>query len=190
MVCIIIPAKAGSRRLSNKNMALINGRPMIDYTIDQAFASKRAGAIYVSTDSEEIATHARSRKVKVIMRDASLGGETPLLDVYRHALQKINDPTITVVVGFQPDHPDRNRGVDEALAAFESAGADCDMLYSIEADGKKNGAHCIVTRAFLESRKNPVADSVQKIAIVDDCTNIHYPEDLKRAKERLQARRD
>lgn len=189
MIVIIIPAKAGSSRLPNKNMALVGGRPMIDYAIvDQALASKRAQAIYVSTDSQEIAAHARSRGVNVIMRDASLGGETPLLDVYRHALRQINDPLITVVVGLQPDHPDRTVSVDDAIAAFEKAGPDCDMLVSTEADGKKNGAHCIVSRAFLESGKNPATDPVKKIAIIDDCTNIHYPDDLKRAEERLKAK--
>ncbi len=183
---ILIPAKGGSKRLPNKNMAPVAGRPMIDWAIDQALSSKKSEVVYVTTDSEEIADHARARGVKVIVRDVSLGGETPLLDVYRHALEQINDESFEVIVGLQPDHPDRNVTVDEAIEAFIGH-AGCEMLASKEADGTKNGAHCIVSRAFLESKKNPATDPTEKIMIVDDCTNIHYPEDLRRAEERLRS---
>ena len=188
MIVAFIPAKGGSTRLPNKNMALVNGRPMIDYAIEHAKASTHVQAIYVTTDAEDIAAHARSRGVNVIMRDTSLGGDTPLLDVYRHALRQINDPSIKMIVGVQPDHPDRTVSLDEAIAAFRSAGPDCELLYSTEADGKKNGAQCVISRTFLESGKNPAVDVVNKIGIVDDCTNVHYPDDLKRAEERLIAR--
>ena len=34
MKIVIIPAKGGSTRLPNKNMHLLNGRPLIEYTLD------------------------------------------------------------------------------------------------------------------------------------------------------------
>ena len=86
MIVIVIPAKGGSNRLPNKNMAPINGRPMIDYAIDDALASRRAAAVYVSTDSDAIAAFAASRNIPVLRRPETLGGEVPIIDVYRHAL--------------------------------------------------------------------------------------------------------
>ncbi len=184
MLPIVIPAKGGSTRLPNKNMALINGRPMIDYSIDQALASKKADAIYVSTDSEVIAEHAKTRGLNVIMRPESLGGETGLLDVYRHALENINDESIKIFVGLQPDHPDRKVSVDEAIEMFQSEKG-LDMLASQEADGTKNGSHCIVTRKYLESGKSPATDPINKKMIEDDCTNVHFMDDLLKAQENL-----
>ena len=45
MIIIIIPAKGVSNRLPNKNMTPINGRPMIDYSIDQALACGWQGLV-------------------------------------------------------------------------------------------------------------------------------------------------
>lgn len=184
MIVIIIPAKGASNRLPNKNMTPINGRPMIDYTIDEALASKRGETIYVSTDSDAIAAHAMARGIKVVRRPESLGGEVPILEVYRHALANIPEgPQVSVVVGLQPDHPDRDVTVDETIAILESEGVD--RVMSKEANGTKSGAHYVLTRHFVDS-----GESRKDITIVDDCTNIHYPADLERAAARLAARKD
>jgi CMP-N-acetylneuraminic acid synthetase len=179
MLIVVIPAKGGSSRLPNKNMAPLNGRPMLDYTIDDARACQRAGAIYVSTDSDAIAAHAETLGVQVIRRPESLGGDVPIVEVYRHALATIGRDDIKTIVGLQPDHPDRRVSVDDALDMFEKEGAD--RLFSEEAGGAKNGAHYIMTRRFLDT------DISQKdMTIVDDCTNVHYAEDLQAAEEYLR----
>jgi CMP-N-acetylneuraminic acid synthetase len=182
MIVIVIPAKGGSNRLPNKNMVPVNGRPMIDYAIDQALASKRASAIYVSTDSDAIATHAASRGIAVLRRPESLGGEVPIIEVYRHAIANMSDGSkVSVVVGLQPDHPDRNVTIDETIAIFEREGAD--VLNSKEASGTKNGAHYVLSRHFVDT-----GTARHTTTIVDDCTNIHFPADLERAGTRLAAR--
>lgn len=183
MIVILIPAKGHSNRLPNKNMVDVNGRPMIDYAIDQALASKRASAVYVTTDDDAIAAHVESRGLRVIRRPESLGGEVPLLDVYRHALAEMREPTISIVVGLQPDHPDRTMSVDDAIAVFEASGQECDVLSSEEPNGKHSGAHYIISRRFIET-----GDRRGEVTIVDDCTNVHTPEDLARAAARLRER--
>jgi CMP-N-acetylneuraminic acid synthetase len=182
MIVIIIPAKGASNRLPNKNMTPINGRPMIDYAIDDALASKRASAVYVSTDSEAIATHATARGLPVIRRPESLGGEVPIIEVYRHAIANMpNGADVSVVVGLQPDHPDRDVSVDESIAIFERENVD--VLNSTEADGTKNGAHYVLSRHFVNT-----GEARRKATIVDNCTNIHFPADLRKASERLSER--
>ena len=180
MIIAVIPAKGGSRRLPNKNMTKIGGRPMLDYSIRAARECERIDAVYVSTDSDEIALHAESHGVPVIRRPESLGGETPIADVYRHAVGSVGE-AVTTVVGLQPDHPDRDVSVSEALDRFLTESAD--RLMSTEADGTKNGAHYILSRHFLET------DASRKdVVIVDDCTNIHHASDLSRAEARLADR--
>ncbi len=181
MIVIIIPAKGDSSRLPNKNLSVLNGKPMLDYTVDQARASKRASAIFVSTDSDLVEKRARELGIEVIRRPSSLGGEVPIIDVYRHALETLGDPSISEIVGLQVDHPDRNISVDDAFAEYEKSGAA--LLNSTEADGTKNGAHYIMSRRFLDT-----GISKKTISIVDDCTNIHYESDLKLAEERLKRR--
>jgi len=183
MIVIVIPAKGKSSRLPNKNITLLNGRPMIEYSIDEARLSKRADQIYVSTDSDEIAAHVEKMGVKVIRRSKSLGGDVPIIDVYRHALSEMpNGDKVEVLVGLQPDHPDRDIRVDEALEIFERESVD--RLMSKQKDDEKNGSYYVLSRHFLTH-----GESRHDVTIVDDCTNIHYPEDLKRAEARLSNRK-
>ncbi len=185
MIVIVIPAKGGSSRLPNKNMAPLGGRPMLDYSVDAAKACAEADAIYLSTDSDAIAAHAESLGVSVIRRPESLGGDVPIIDVYRHAVARIEEvggggARVETVIGLQPDHPDRDMGVAEALDIFRREGAD--RLMSTEADGTKNGAHYVLSRHFLDT-----GDSRKDMVIVDDCTNVHYQQDLDRAAKRIAA---
>jgi CMP-N-acetylneuraminic acid synthetase len=183
MIIAVIPAKGGSTRLPNKNMTLVNGRPMLDYAIDDAQASKRVDRIYVSTDSDAIATHAQTRGVAVIRRPESLGGDVPIIEVYRHALANMAErDSVRTIVGLQPDHPDRDVSIDDSIARFEQAKAD--VLNSTDAKGVKNGAHYVLSRHFVDT------DSArQTVTIVDDCTNIHFDSDVKLASDRLAARK-
>jgi len=182
VIVIVIPAKGASNRLPNKNMAMIGGRPMIDYSIDQALASKRATAIYVSTDSDVIAAHAAGRGISVIRRPESLGGEIPILDVYRHAIANMPDGgKVAILVGLQPDHPDRDLTIDATIETLEREGAD--RVMSKEPNGTKSGAHYVLRRHFIDT-----GESRKDVTLVDDCTNIHFPADLERAARRLDAR--
>lgn len=62
----LIPARGGSKRLPGKNMRHLGGRPLIDWTISAAFKSEALDAVYVSTDSDEIADFAESRGCQVV----------------------------------------------------------------------------------------------------------------------------
>ncbi|MFH1115226.1 MAG: acylneuraminate cytidylyltransferase family protein [Pseudomonadota bacterium] len=64
MVLGLIPARAGSSELKLKNIRPVNGRPLIEYTIEAALASK-IDRVIVSTDSEEIAEIARAAGAEV-----------------------------------------------------------------------------------------------------------------------------
>ena len=50
----IIPARAGSTRVPNKNKVLINGHPMIAYTIESAKQSGVFAKLLLATDDDEI----------------------------------------------------------------------------------------------------------------------------------------
>ncbi|WP_208587515.1 acylneuraminate cytidylyltransferase family protein [Gracilibacillus suaedae] len=73
----IIPARAGSKGIPNKNIKQVSGKPLIQYTIDEAKKSKYLDRIIVSTDSSEIASIS-----------SELGAEIPFLRPKEYATDK------------------------------------------------------------------------------------------------------
>ena len=67
-ILIIIPARSGSKRILNKNIKLLNKKPLIYYTIRYALKENKNARVVVSTDSKEIAN----------LSD-KFGAETPFL---------------------------------------------------------------------------------------------------------------
>jgi len=180
MIIAIIPAKGGSKRLPNKNMSILNGQPMINYAINYAKQSKLIDKIYISTDSDVIDNHCSKLGLDVIRRPESLGGETPIIEVYKHSLNNIvNNNIVNILVGIQPDHPDRNIKIDDAINIFLANKVD--RLISTEKDGTKNGAHYILSKYFLA-----FGVSKNDHVVIDDCTNVHYESDLKKASVRIK----
>ena len=49
----IIPARSGSKGLSDKNVRILNGKPLLAYTVEAARNSGIFETVHVSTDSEE-----------------------------------------------------------------------------------------------------------------------------------------
>jgi CMP-N,N'-diacetyllegionaminic acid synthase len=178
MIVVIIPAKASSKRLKNKNMRLVNGKPLIQYTINYAKESNLIDDVYISTDSKKIINFSKKIKIKTIKRSKKLSGETPIIEVYRHALKKINKKKIKIIVGLQVDHPDRNLILDRLIKKFIIK--KLDFLFSVDKNNIKNGAHYILSRRYLLS-----GIMKKKFKVVDDCTNIHYLKDLKKAEKNL-----
>ena len=60
MNVVIIPARGGSKRIPKKNIRLFRGKPIIAWSIEAAIKSNCFDKVFVSTDSEEIATIAKS----------------------------------------------------------------------------------------------------------------------------------
>lgn len=87
---VIIPARGGSERIPGKNTREIAGIPVLARTIAIAKSAGFSGAIFVSTDSPEIAALARSLNVEVIDRPADLADHyTPLLPVIQHSMSQL-----------------------------------------------------------------------------------------------------
>ena len=62
-VLAIIPARAGSKGLKNKNIKIFNKKPLIYWTVKQAKNSKYIDRIYVSTDSKKILNKIKKYKI-------------------------------------------------------------------------------------------------------------------------------
>ena len=117
MKVALIPARAGSKGIPNKNIRELNGKPLIAYSIATALESKEFDEVIVSTDSPKIASIAK-------MYGASIPGLRPkelsedrstALDLIIYILEKI--PSISDVMYLQPTSPLRT--TEHIKEAFE-----------------------------------------------------------------------
>lgn len=97
-ILAVIPARAGSKGIPNKNIRIINGRPLISYMIENAINSTLISDIVVSTDSPEIEMIASKYKVDCIHRKPNLCGDEVTLDsvVYDAITRYQTDYVITL----------------------------------------------------------------------------------------------
>lgn len=79
-ILAVIPARAGSKGIPNKNIRIINGHPMIYYAINNAKQSEWITDIVVTTDSPEVGIIASQMGVSVHWRSEALCGDAVTLD--------------------------------------------------------------------------------------------------------------
>lgn len=99
---VVIPARAGSKRLKGKNLLPIDGVPMISRAVKTALASACFSRVIVSTDDAAIAQAARLAGAEVpFMRPAELANDTASsLDVLLHAVETLaGDGNLPEIVG-------------------------------------------------------------------------------------------
>lgn len=125
MSTVVIPARGGSKRIKNKNIVDICGKPLIAWTIETALSSGVFDRVIVSTDCPDIAEAARAAQAEVSsLRPAHLSDDHATLDVViQHAIEAYEITSDWVCMTFatacllQP--PTLRNGADMAAAAPE-----------------------------------------------------------------------
>lgn len=112
IVCSIC-ARGGSKGVPNKNVRLLNGRPLIEYSISQALATGLFDAVVVSSDSEDILRIAESSGATLLVkRPPELATDRAAkLPVIQHCLLEAERQlkrTFDVVVDLDATAPLRN----------------------------------------------------------------------------------
>jgi CMP-N-acetylneuraminic acid synthetase len=126
----VIPARGGSKAIPRKNLAPLDGRPLIAYTCEAARRSRRLTRTVVTTDDEEVAAVARTFGVDAPFRrpPALATDAAPMVDVLVHALSVLEGAEAyrpDVLVLLQPTSPfRRSEHIDAAVDLLVSTGAD------------------------------------------------------------------
>lgn len=117
----IIPARAGSQGLPGKNVRLLAGRPLLEWTLEAGLAAKTIDRLVVSTDDPAVAGIAAAAGVRVIDRPAHLADATAsVIDAIDHALAAVGEGFDYVVL-LQPTSPLRTAAdIDGAVALCEA----------------------------------------------------------------------
>lgn len=111
---------------------MLSGKPLIAYTIEAARGSKFLTRTVVSTDSEEIASIAKSfgADVPFIRPTAISGDKSTSIEVAQHALSFLGDSneTYDYLLILQPTSPLRSSAdIDAAIRVAQETGADSVM---------------------------------------------------------------
>jgi N-acylneuraminate cytidylyltransferase len=98
-ILAIIPARGGSKGIPKKNIRPIAGKPLLAYSIEQAWGTPSITRVVVSTDDPEIKAVAQTYRAEVVDRPAEISGDTAssesaLLHVLDHLRQQ---------EGYEPD---------------------------------------------------------------------------------------
>jgi len=117
-------ARGGSKGLPKKNVKELNGKPLIQHSIDVALASPSINAVYVSTENDEIAEIAKSCGATLIPRPAALSKDTsPEWLAWQHAVEWVrrNEEDFDQFVSLPATSPLRNvqdveRAIEKRLA--------------------------------------------------------------------------
>jgi len=118
----IITARGGSKRLHKKNIKLLHGKPMIEWTIIAAIKSKIFNEIHVNTDCHEIAKISIQAGASVpFMRPNHLASDFSssrdvILNHYKFLEKNYRELPNTICI-LQPTSP--NRDYKDIISAYD-----------------------------------------------------------------------
>lgn len=146
-------ARGGSKGVSRKNVRLLDGLPLVAYSV---MAAKRSGfidRIFCSTDDMEIAYIANQFGADIIHRPPELArDDSPEIEAWRHALEAT--APCDVFVSVPCTCPLRTPGdIDATVEALDQSGADLAVTVT---PCDKNPLYVAVTLA--EGRVKPLAN--------------------------------
>ncbi len=128
----VIPARAGSKGLPDKNILPLCGKPLLAYTVEAAVASDLFDRVLVSTDSPTYGDIAARYGGEVCLRPAALATDTAttyqvLVDLFAKDTYGADYFAL-----LQPTSPLRTaQHIREAAALFESCWQEADSLVSV-----------------------------------------------------------
>jgi CMP-N-acetylneuraminic acid synthetase len=139
----LVPARGGSKGIPRKNLQLLAGKTLLQWTAENARAARRLSRIILSTEDTEIAEAGRRHGLEVpFMRPSELAADdVPMLPVVQHALRFVEDQgdRFDAVCLLQPTNALRRaEDIDGAVALLETTGAD--SVISFVDAGKKQPA--------------------------------------------------
>ncbi len=135
-VIAIIPARSGSKGIHNKNIRLMNGKPLLAYSIEQALASSMVDRVLVSTDSphyREIAM--RYGAEAPFLRPQAISQDTSLdIEVFQHVLRWLKEHEgyePEICVHLRPTHPIRTEQDINAMLEILKTSSNLDSVRSV-----------------------------------------------------------
>lgn len=108
-ILIVIPARGGSKGIPRKNLRLLNGKPLIYYSINTSLHSIFSPDVYVSSEDDEILNIAQKFGASIHKRNQNIADDKTTLDpvIYDCFIyaQKIESKEYDLIITIQPTSP-------------------------------------------------------------------------------------
>ena len=143
-VLAVIPARGGSKRVPRKNLREYQGKPLIQWAIEEGKKSKYIDYLVVSSDDQEILDRAfQYWGASSLIRPAELATDTATSeDALRHAVAMMGHDWVVLL---QPTSP--NRTVKDIDGCIETAQMGDGCISTLH--GKTNGAVYVAKAEWL-----------------------------------------
>ena len=120
-VIAIIPARSGSKSIRNKNIKLLNGKPLIAWSILTCLKSKFINKIIISTDSKKYAQIAKKFGAhEIIIRPKNISNDRSTdYEFIAHAIKELKHVDYDIITHIRPTTPKRDiYDIDKAIKLF------------------------------------------------------------------------
>lgn len=175
-VLAIIPARSGSKGLANKNIKMLNGKPLLGWPINAAMKSRYIDKVLVSTDSKDYRDIALEQApIDVLLRPAELAtDDARSIDVILHVLNTLSQygDVYDLIVLLEPTSP-LTTGLDVDCALEKLV--DNLTVDSVVAVKKAECDH--PQFAYVEDerkRLNHYTEGLEKVVRRQDLSDVYY----------------
>lgn len=139
---VIIPARKNSKRLKEKNIRVLNNKPLISYSIEYALENIHKNHIWINTDDNKVIEIAKKYKVNFYKRPEELGSDDTLTrEVIIDNIKYFGARKIyyTDIIILQPTNPFRPKELfSEAIKKYINSKRE--SLFSVSELNKKFGS--------------------------------------------------
>jgi N-acylneuraminate cytidylyltransferase len=135
-VLALVAARGGSKSIPRKNVRLVNGKPLIAWSIEHGLESRTITRVICTTDDDEIASVAEHFGAEVpFRRPAAISGDLSIdFEFHLHALEWLRDHEGYVpdlVVQLRPTHPIRRPATLDRAVELLAAHPEADSLRAV-----------------------------------------------------------
>ncbi len=119
-VKVLIPARSGSKGIHKKNIKPLLGKPLVDYTIQEALKLVSKENIFLSSDGKDILRRGIEFGIKTTVRPKEISSDSSTSDeLITHFIEDTKLPDNSVIIYLQPTSPLRNaRHISAAYAIY------------------------------------------------------------------------
>ena len=152
----LIPARGGSKGIPNKNRKLLGDKPLLQYTIEAALASKKLSSVIFSSEDATLIQLAKEFGVEVpFVRPVALATDSAgSIEVVQHALNFLAEKgeIFDAVCLLQVTTPFRTfKDIDDAVSRFENSNTD--SLISVRKVPHQYNPHWVFEKGPSENLK-------------------------------------
>jgi CMP-N,N'-diacetyllegionaminic acid synthase len=135
-VLALVPARGGSKSIPRKNVRLVNGKPLVAWSIEHALEARSITRVICTTDDDEIAAVAKRFGAEVpFRRPEAISGDLAVdFEFHLHALEWLRDHEgylPDLVVHLRPTHPVRRPATLDRAVELLASHPEADSLRAV-----------------------------------------------------------